>query len=464
MQKNKRTAHNKGKPMSEEQKALLRQKALERNKKWKETNTHPIVGQKRSEQTKEKIKIARAKQIITTEQALKAIATRKANGYDIAFFKGKKHTTKTKQKIIKNTQLARERKKQETLEKKNKILFDQQNIVILGCRKQFVDLICLTCENEFSITQQYISGKKYHEQLCSTCYPRHTIRSKDEKEIAEYISSLGFEIESNNRSLLKGKITDVRQYNRELDILVPKANLAIEYCGLYVHSELFKDKNYHYDKLKQCNDQGLSLITIFEDEWKQKDQIVKARLRHKLGLSKIKIAARSCEVKQITSKIAGNFLNQYHIQGNGRSNIRLGCYYKNQLIAVMTFLKGDTSKKVSAWELNRYAVIPNINLIGGAGKLFKFFINLEQPSKVITFADLRWGSGKVYTNIGFKFTGHTGINYWYTRANTYDRLHRFALKKPKNCILTEKELRTSEGWLRIYDCGNNKYVWEKLTQ
>ena len=62
-----------------------------------------------------------------------------------------------------------------------------------------------------------------------------------EKEIINFIKSIyDGEIIENNRHIISPM---------ELDIYIPQKNLAIEFNGLYWHSELFRDKNYHFDKI-----------------------------------------------------------------------------------------------------------------------------------------------------------------------------------------------------------------------
>ncbi|HEC67144.1 MAG TPA: hypothetical protein ENI23_17845 [bacterium] len=66
----------------------------------------------------------------------------------------------------------------------------------------------------------------------------------------------------------------------ELDIFFLKKNLAIEYCGLYWHSENGgrKNKNYHQNKMLRCHEKGIRLITIFEDEYLEDREGVLKRL------------------------------------------------------------------------------------------------------------------------------------------------------------------------------------------
>lgn len=103
--------------------------------------------------------------------------------------------------------------------------------------------------------------------------------SKDEREVRDYITDeLGFQTEF-NRQVLIGK---------EIDILIPSAKIGIEYNGLKWHSEWFahKDKNYHLDKTIKCNEKGIGLIQIFEDEYIERKELVQNKIKHILKLSK----------------------------------------------------------------------------------------------------------------------------------------------------------------------------------
>lgn len=137
--------------------------------------------------------------------------------------------------------------------------------------------------------------------------------------------------------------------NLELDIYIPKLKIAIEYNGLRWHSEKFnKDKNYHLNKLKKCNEKGIKLIQIFEDEWTEHKELVLNKLKHILGFNKNeKVYARKCEIKKIDKHIGYDFLNNNHIQGSVGSTVFLGAFYNNELIAVMSF----TNDGEDCWNL-----------------------------------------------------------------------------------------------------------------
>jgi len=170
---------------------------------------------------------------------------------------------------------------------------------------------------------------------CLTCSISEKV-SKPEKEIVEYIQSLGIKnIITSDRSVI---------HPYELDIYLPDHNLAIEYNGKWFHDETYKDKHYHLMKTNLCNNENIQLIHIFDDEWEFKKDIVKNRLKHILGLNDKHIYARKCIVKEINTKEAKEFCEQYHIQGYGVSRVKLGLYYNNELVSVMTFSKPSVSK------------------------------------------------------------------------------------------------------------------------
>src|SRR5690606_32397406 len=130
----------------------------------------------------------------------------------------------------------------------------------------------------------------------------------------------------------------------ELDIVIPEANIAIEYCGLYWHSEIHKEPKYHLDKLNACIEQNIRLITIFSDEWQERQDIVKSKILQILGKStQSTIFARKCKVVTLSREQKKKFFDQYHIQGAGPGSITYGLEYKEEVVAAMTFIQQGTS-------------------------------------------------------------------------------------------------------------------------
>lgn len=271
------------------------------------------------------------------------------------------------------------------------------------------------------------------------------------------------------KSIYDGEIIDrsktiISPY--ELDIVIPDKKIAIEYCGLYWHSELSgKDRKYHLSKLELCNEKGYRLITIFEDEWLSNKDLVISRLKNILSLDNERIYARQCTVKEITVTEAKKFCNENHLQGYNGSNIKLGLFYNDELVSVMTFSKpsiskGGKNRNRNIWELQRFCSKRGITVVGGASKLLKYFERTYDWIQIFSYADRRWSNGNLYEKLGFDFDKYTVLNYWYFKSNKLERIHRFALRKQpyESKNKTEWELRQDEGYNRIWDCGNIKYI------
>lgn len=319
---------------------------------------------------------------------------------------------------------------------------------------------CSECGLEF---EDHIDGG--HLPRCLQCNPYILDNkiSKSEIELGEYITSLGVDCEFNNKKILDGK---------ELDIFIPDKNIAVEYNGLYWHSENNggKDRKYHLNKTNHCKDKGIRLIHVFEDEWLTKNSVIKNKLKHILSNSHTKIYARKCEIKEIPSREKSEFLETNHIQGNDMSSVRIGAYHGDELVAVMTFGKLRTAlgqkSKEDHYELLRFATKNSV--VGIASKLFKYFKTTYNPICVVSYCDLRYGTGCVYTHMGFTYVKTSLPNYWYFKVGNYIRYHRynFAKHKLKDKLekfdpeLTEWQNMQLNGYDRIWDCGNLKFEWK----
>lgn len=279
-----------------------------------------------------------------------------------------------------------------------------------------------------------------------------------ERAIKLFLETNSIKFKHNTREIISPK---------ELDFYLPEHNIAIEVCGLYWHStQINKDKYHINDKYKQCKELGIQLITIFEDELLSKREIVYNRLRSILKLSPAEIYARQCYIKPINSRQGIDFLNANHLQGSGRNTMYIGAFYRDDLVAVMSFAKPNVSKgqAKTQWELNRFASIDNIP--GVASKLFKFFERQYNPETVVSYADLRWSNGALYKQLGFVYSHTSKPNYWYVIRQT--RKHRFNYTKQKlldkylneDPKQTEEQIAENNNLYRIYDCGNAVYFYK----
>lgn len=277
------------------------------------------------------------------------------------------------------------------------------------------------------------------------------VSSGPENEINEYVKSLGLETEIGNRTILNGK---------EVDIFIPELNIAIEHNGLYYHGERSgRGKYYHFDKYEMCANQGITLITIFGDEWQYNQDKVKNRLTHILKKTSIHIYARKCHIAEISTLQASGFVNTYHLQGAIPASINLGLFYRDELVSVMNFSKARYNKKYE-YEILRFC--SSANVVGGASKLFKYFINNYNPKSVLSYSDNRWGRGKVYENLGMLKEKET-IGFFYSDNN--HRYNRTKFQKHKlvagghDPALSARTIMQHKKYDIIWDCGQSLWVW-----
>jgi hypothetical protein len=276
-------------------------------------------------------------------------------------------------------------------------------------------------------------------------------------QLIQYIQNLNITISTNNKSLISPY---------EIDIFIPNLNLGIEYNGIYWHSELAgRHKHYHINKTKMCNDKGVRLVQIWENEWINQNEIVKSRINSLLGINH-RIFARKCIVKELATKQARAFFNETHIQGHVNGSQYLGLFLGDELVAAMSLGKSRFEKDKPA-ELLRYSNKLNCNVIGGASKLLSYFIKIFKPTRIVTYTDLRWNTGNMYKQLGFKFMHVSDPNYFYFKSDIR-LMSRIQFQKHKlkdklenfNPELTEWENMVNNGYNRIWDCGNSK--WELL--
>lgn len=317
---------------------------------------------------------------------------------------------------------------------------------------------CCKCGNEFRDT--LYSG---NIPRCLLCYPHNRFKSKMEDELSIFLKENNVDFKRHDRSILDGN---------EIDILLTNNKIGIECDGIIWHSELFgkKDRFYHKNKSEVARDKDIALIHIWDWEWTNKNDVIKSIILNKIGKSK-KIYARCCELKTVSSKDKSEFLNDNHIQGDDSSSIRLGLYNNNELVSIMSFCKSRFDKKYQ-YEISRYCNKLNTIVIGGASKLFKYFIKFYKPISVVSYCDSRFFNGKVYATIGMKYIEKTSPNYFYFNKNNCVPITRIRFQKHKlkgllknfDPNLSEWENMQLNGYDRIWDCGNFKYTWENTTK
>ena len=313
----------------------------------------------------------------------------------------------------------------------------------------------LKCENghDFAIDiNNYIKRSESNLPLCTRCYPIGDNISIKEGQIYEFI-----------KNIYEGEILESYRDGLEIDIYLPDLKLGFEFNGLYWHSEKFKSKNYHIDKTNYFKERGIRIIHIWEDDWMFRRNIIESQIKNLLKINTEKIFARKCVIKEVDAKISRNFLDNSHIQGFVPSVKKIGLFYKDELMSLMTFDHFEGRKRMNndEWNLSRFCNKLNTNVIGGASRLLKYFIRNYSPNRIISYADKDWSVGDLYYTIGFSNIGENGSDYKYIVDGK--RIHKSRYKKPKlNTELSESNYMKYHGINKIYDCGKIKFEISKI--
>lgn len=298
---------------------------------------------------------------------------------------------------------------------------------------------------------------------CPICN-KHKPTSTQENELYKWVKRYFKDAIQSERSILGGK---------EIDIYIPSKKIGIEYNGLYWHSDLHKPNNFHYKKFKTCQDNGVKLIHIYEDDWCLNNKVVKKTLKHIFGITEKRLYARSLKLKKTTNiQLVKDFYNRTHMQGNPNRGVSYALFDDKELVACMTFsnvqsVRGKTNK--NAFELIRFAT--KYSIVGGASKLFSRFIK-DNPKleSIISYSDNDLFDGSLYMILGFDLVDETRYDYKVVLPNTLKRLHKSNVRLIRlqkllgdkfNPNESEKQNCIRNNILRIFDSGKKKWIYNK---
>lgn len=271
--------------------------------------------------------------------------------------------------------------------------------------------------------------------------------SSYELDIRKWLDELGIEYECNKRRLI----------GKELDIIIPNHKLAIEFNGQYWHTDNWVRKNYHIHKSIKCNEVGYHLIHVWEWLWIEKREIYESIIKLLINVCDNRIYARKCTIKSLDYATSSNFLNVNHLQGSQVASKYYGLFYNNELVQLMSF-----TRKASHWEISRLCSKLNTKIIGGTERLWKHFLDDQNPTKVITYSDASVFRGDVYIKLGMCKAGLTVPDYVWIKGKTVlsrQRCQKRKLIKAGHKGDTENSIMRSLGYTKLYKCGNHKFLW-----
>jgi len=196
-------------------------------------------------------------------------------------------------------------------------------------------------------------------------------------------------------------------------------------------------------------------IFVYEDRWYHDGTLVRNRLKSHLEKGET-VFARNCEVREISQEKAADFLNRYHSYGATRAPFRYGLFRiratgagESGMACSPVMIAVGTFSIRNEWE--RYASLPQFRAAGGMGKILKAFTRAQSPAEVMTYADLEWSGGEVYTRLGFRMEKPGPPIHFLVEPGTYRRVH---LQK----FASDRKYRNMEngGWIEIANPGSVK--------
>lgn len=243
--------------------------------------------------------------------------------------------------------------------------------------------------------------------------------------------------------------------NKEIDIYIPNFNLGIEFNGNLWHSTDIKfgkiDICCHQKKSLEALDKNIQILHIFEYEYETKKEIIYSLIKHKLGFWKRKLYARQCQVRFLSNQIYQDFCNKNHLQGECGAKIKLGLFYKDELVQIMSFGVPRFTNKYE-WEILRECSKLNYLIVGGKEKLWSYFLKNYLPKNCISYCDFSKFTGESYLKLGFKKERLNKPGFvWYNKCKNQvywrDPFHNKEMQKA--------------GYSKIYDAGQLVFIWNK---
>lgn len=189
--------------------------------------------------------------------------------------------------------------------------------------------------------------------------------------------------------------------------------------------------------------------TIIKD-YHRKFEVVKSYICGATNNIDNRIYARDTEIKIVPNKELRPFLDLNCFYGYRSANLNLGLYMKKdkgtakkgELVMVYTF--GHPFYGKSRWDIEVIRVATKLNnqVIGGASKLLKYFINNYDEliiggrkvpaNRIVYYVDACHNTGNSLKKLGFDFIEHNGpgfINMWAVDCE-YGKKGEVFMRKP----------------------------------
>lgn len=279
----------------------------------------------------------------------------------------------------------------------------------------------------------------------------HTKGRRLESRVAEHLQSLGVAVHQNIRTVIPPK---------ELDFYFPDQRVAVEINGCYWHAN---DKQRHLVKHTLCAEAGIRLLQFWDYEWIEHPAICLSIVAQAVGRTARRVSARACHIESLTDTEYRQFVETHHLMGHAPASWRYGLYLHDELVAVMAIGKARFGRR--GYELVRFACATGVHVRGGFSRLLRYW-QTRHTDPLWSYTDRRLFLGSGYRAAGFRHVHTTAPGYFYFRKN--ERKSRYQCQRhllaswlPEfDASLSERENMIRAGYARVYDCGQDVWVWK----
>ena len=231
--------------------------------------------------------------------------------------------------------------------------------------------------------------------------------------------------------------------------------LYLNIDGLFDHSEIGRStkgkKDYHLNIREVFDQNSYNIFQIREDELRDRPKVVRSIVLNYFGIFEKKYNARSLEIREVKSEQARLFFEANHLMGFYSAVKSYGLYSDDELVSCLSV---RTTK--DHLEIARFGGKLSCSIRGGFSKLLKHAQKIHNPSRLVSFCDLRYCTGKSYKDLGFELEGTTLGWRWTDKYQSFNRLKCKANMDDRN--LSQKKHAEELKWYKIYDAGQAKYV------
>ena len=291
-------------------------------------------------------------------------------------------------------------------------------------------ILCEDCNTISDLSNSYLLKRLNNkEKCCKKCNPINFFKSKGETELKNFISTI-CEINENDRSL-----------GFEIDILVPSRKIAFEFNGTYWHSDIYKNKNFHLEKTNKCKENGITLYHVWQDDWENRNHIVKSNIRKIFKIYNDEILVQNTECKNITIEQANDFFDHNDIDGKMNKGKTFGLFYKNILVCAACVCMDESRGEL---QMSRFTLATDIHMEGSMDKILEHVSDIHED-KIFMYCDKSWNVEPFFEK--FKYLCDMPPRGYYVINGN---------KK----YINDGEMPSSKNMHKIHDCGTSKWVFQ----